>query len=52
MARVTCLECGQANRVPEERLASGPKCGTCGTPLLDGKVRAIDADAARQGDEE
>ncbi len=43
MARVTCLECGQVNRVPEERLASGPKCGTCGTPLLDGKVRAIDA---------
>ncbi len=43
MAKLTCLECGQVNRVPEERLAAGPKCGTCGAPLLDGKVRAIDA---------
>ena len=43
MAKLTCLGCGQVNRVPEERLAAGPKCATCGTPLLDGKVRAIDA---------
>ena len=43
MASLTCLECGQVNRVPEERLAAGAKCGTCGTPLLDGKVRSIDA---------
>lgn len=41
--RVTCLACGQANRVPAERLAAGPKCGTCGERLVDGKVRAIDA---------
>lgn len=41
--RVTCLACGQANRVPAERLEAGPKCGTCGERLVDGKVRAIDA---------
>ncbi len=40
--------------MPEERLAAGPKCATCGTPLLDGKVRAIDAgmlDKAVRNDE-
>jgi thioredoxin 2 len=42
MAKLTCLDCGQVNRVPEAGLAAGPKCGTCGAPLLDGKVRAID----------
>jgi thioredoxin 2 len=41
--RVTCLACGQANRVPADRLAGGPKCGTCGEKLVDGRVRAIDA---------
>ncbi|MDV7271308.1 thioredoxin TrxC [Thioclava sp. A2] len=41
--RVTCLGCGQANRVPSEKLASGPKCGTCGDKLVSGKVTEIDA---------
>jgi len=41
--RVTCLVCGQANRVPPDRLAAGPKCGTCGEKLADGRVREIDA---------
>ncbi|MEJ2020322.1 MAG: thioredoxin TrxC [Maritimibacter sp.] len=31
------------NRVPEEKLSAGPKCGTCGTKLNDGKVREMDA---------
>jgi thioredoxin 2 len=43
MTKLTCLDCGQVNRVPAERLDAGPKCATCGTPLLDGRVRAIDA---------
>ena len=42
MAKVVCLECGQVNRVPSERLAAGPKCGTCGARLLDGTVRVLD----------
>lgn len=33
-AKLTCLACGQANRVPQERLSAGPKCGTCGAPLM------------------
>lgn len=39
---MTCLACGRANRVPEERLAAGPKCGVCGEKLADGRVREID----------
>jgi thioredoxin 2 len=41
-ARLTCLACAQANRVPQERLGAGPKCGTCGAPLVGPKVAALD----------
>ena len=40
--RITCTTCGQANRVPEERLGQGPRCGSCGDPLLTGKVAELD----------
>ena len=33
-AKLTCLACGQANRVPTDRLSAGPNCGTCGTALI------------------
>ena len=32
--KLACLSCGQGNRVPKERLASSPKCGTCGAHLI------------------
>jgi thioredoxin 2 len=41
--RVTCLACGQANRIPAERLTAGPKCGVCGAALISGRVSAIDS---------
>lgn len=41
--KMTCLACGAVNRVPEEKLGAGPKCGTCGTKLNDGKVQEMDA---------
>lgn len=41
--RVTCLSCGQANRVPAARLAAGPKCGVCGAPLIAARPTEIDA---------
>ncbi len=41
--KLTCLACGQLNRIPEEKLASGPKCGTCGAPLLPAKAIEVDA---------
>jgi thioredoxin 2 len=40
--RLTCLDCGQGNRVPADRLSAGPRCGTCGARLADGAVREID----------
>lgn len=41
-ARLTCLSCGQANRVPADRLSAGPKCGTCGAALVGDRVAEID----------
>ena len=41
--KLTCLECGQVNRVPEEKLAAGPKCGTCGAALISSKAVEVDA---------
>ncbi len=40
--KLTCLACGQANRVPEAKLAAGPKCGVCGAALMDGRVAELD----------
>jgi thioredoxin 2 len=40
--KVTCLDCGQVNRVPAEKVAGTPKCGTCGARLVDGTVREVD----------
>lgn len=40
--KLTCLDCGQVNRVPRDKLASGPVCGTCGARLVDGKVHNVD----------
>lgn len=39
--KLTCLDCGQVNRVPRERLAAA-KCGTCGAKLVGGKVSEVD----------
>ncbi|PWJ14990.1 thioredoxin TrxC [Jannaschia seohaensis] len=37
--KLTCLACGQGNRLPENRLNEGPKCATCGARLIsDGPV--------------
>jgi thioredoxin 2 len=41
--KLTCLTCGQVNRVPEARLAATPKCGTCGDKLNGRRVSEIDA---------
>ncbi len=40
--KITCLECGQINRVPAEKLSAGPKCGTCGARLMSAKVAEVD----------
>ena len=43
--KLVCLTCGQANRVPADRLGAGPKCGVCGEGLATGKVAELDAAA-------
>ena len=52
--KLACTTCGQMNRLPRERLASGPKCGSCGDPLVAAKVLELDArthDKATRGDD-
>jgi len=52
--KLICTTCGRGNRVPEARLFEGPKCGSCGDPLLTGKVAELDAathDKATRSDE-
>ena len=52
--KLTCATCGQMNRVPRARLAAGPKCGSCGEALADGRVMELDAaahDKATRGDD-
>ena len=34
---IVCAHCQSTNRVPDERLAQDPVCGTCGQPLLGGQ---------------
>ncbi|WP_204113070.1 thioredoxin TrxC [Shimia biformata] len=40
--KLTCFDCGQVNRVPTKKLDAGPKCGTCGSKLISGKVVEVD----------
>ncbi len=42
--KLTCLTCGQLNRVPEDRLNASAKCGTCGAKLLSSKALEVDAE--------
>jgi thioredoxin 2 len=39
---VVCPHCGTLNRVPQERLASGGRCGACHEKLFDGHPAALD----------
>ncbi len=40
--KVTCLDCGQVNRVPEDKLTAGPKCALCGSKLISDKAIEVD----------
>lgn len=52
--KLTCLDCGQVNRVPEDKLSASPKCGTCGAGLIPSKPPEVSLDvlekAARNDD--
>ncbi|SFD09290.1 thioredoxin TrxC [Tropicimonas isoalkanivorans] len=52
--KLTCHDCGVTNRVPADKLGAGPKCGTCGARLVDGKVHDLsfrDAEKAAKVDD-
>lgn len=40
--KITCLDCGQINRVPADKLSANPKCGTCGAGLMPDKAIEVD----------
>lgn len=42
---VICPHCQAANRVPADRMAQGPKCGTCKAPLFTGAPVAANSPA-------
>lgn len=42
--KLACLTCGQGNRLPQEKLASGPKCAKCGAGLIADKPTEISFD--------
>lgn len=48
--KLTCLSCGQANRVPQDRLKSGPKCGACGDQLMHGVPSDISLDVLQKAE--
>lgn len=52
--KLACTTCGQMNRVPVSKLKDGAKCGSCGDPLVTGKVSELDPathDKATRNDE-
>lgn len=40
--QLVCPHCGQKNRVPADRLAHNPQCGSCHRPLLPGEPINVD----------
>jgi len=34
---IVCPQCRRTNRIPENRISDGPRCGACKSSLLDGK---------------
>ena len=39
---LTCMSCKTVNKIPEDKLSAGPKCGNCGKPLAAGQVHDTD----------
>ena len=42
--KLICSACGQANRVPLDKVTATPRCGICNEPLADGRVRDLDGE--------
>jgi thioredoxin 2 len=46
--KLACLACGQVNRVPENRVNSGPRCGTCGADLISDRPVEVSLDVLKK----
>ncbi len=46
--KMTCFDCGQGNRVPQDKLGAGPKCGSCGAALFSNKPQEVTLDWLRK----
>ena len=46
--KITCFDCGQGNRVPQDKLGAGPKCGSCGAALFANKPKEVTLDWLRK----
>ena len=54
VVKLCCAVCGQMNRIAMDHLAKGPKCGSCGEALDDGRVHELGTlshDKATRSDE-
>ena len=40
---IVCPECGGINRLPQEKLVDGGKCGKCRQPLFSGQPQVLNA---------
>ena len=43
MPNVVCPQCAAVNRIPDERLGDGPRCGKCSEPLFTGHPLELSA---------
>lgn len=50
IVKLTCLACGQANRVPADRLSAGPNCGTCGAALIKDNPFDVSLDVLKKAE--
>ena len=41
---IVCSHCGSINRVPQEKLGAGGKCGKCSRPLFSGEPLTLTRD--------
>jgi thioredoxin 2 len=46
--QIVCPHCEGINRLPTDRLADGPRCGHCKTPLFAGEPVAVSAAGFRR----
>ena len=46
--KLVCLSCGQGNRIPEQKLGAGPKCGSCGNQLVRPEPAEVSLDVLQK----